>query len=84
MASFGLTLSSEEYSPRDLVSQAVAAENAGFDFVSISDHYHPWIAAQGHAPFVWSVLGAIAQATDEIHVGVGVTCSTSPIRCRRS
>lgn len=52
------------------------AEEHGFDFVSISDHFHPWITAQGHSPFVWTVLGAIAQATDEIEVAVGVTCPT--------
>ena len=55
---------------------ATMAEEAGFDFVSISDHYHPWIDAQGHSPFVWSVLGAISQVTDSIDVGVGVTCPT--------
>ncbi|NNE96552.1 MAG: TIGR03557 family F420-dependent LLM class oxidoreductase, partial [Acidimicrobiales bacterium] len=71
---FGLTLSSEEHSPLRLVEQAVAAEQAEFDFVSISDHYHPWIAAQGHASFVWSTLGSVAAATERIHVGVGVTC----------
>lgn len=71
---FGYTLSSEEHGPRDLVANAVAAEEAGFDFLSISDHYHPWVQAQGHSPFVWSVLGGIAAATDSIRVGVGVTC----------
>ncbi len=50
------------------------AEEAGFDFVSISDHYHPWVTAQGHSPFVWSVLGAIAASTERIEVGVGVSC----------
>ena len=55
MISFGMTLSSEEHGPRDLVANAAAAEEAGFDFVSISDHFHPWVAAQGHSPFVWSV-----------------------------
>jgi G6PDH family F420-dependent oxidoreductase len=76
MTKHGLTLSSEEHPPRKLVDLAVAAEEAGFDFVSISDHYHPWIGEQGHSPFVWSVLGAIAQATEQIEVGVGVTCPT--------
>lgn len=70
----GLTLSSEEHPPVKLVEIGVAAEEAGFDFVSISDHYHPWIEEQGHSPFVWSVLGALSQATTEIEVGVGVTC----------
>lgn len=49
-------------------------ERSDFDFVSISDHFHPWIGEQGHSPFVWSVLGAIAEATEEIEVAVGVSC----------
>ncbi len=76
MTKFGMTLSSEEHPPRRLVEMARLAEEAGFDFVSISDHYHPWVGEQGHSPFVWSVLGAIAAATDDIEVGVGVTCPT--------
>lgn len=71
---YGLTLSSEEHSARHLIDIAVAAEDTGFDFVSISDHYHPWVEAQGHSPFVWSVLGGIARATQQIQVAVGVTC----------
>jgi G6PDH family F420-dependent oxidoreductase len=70
----GLTLSSEEHGPRSLVDLAILAEERGFDFVSISDHFHPWIGAQGHSPFVWSVLGGIAAATESIEVGVGVSC----------
>jgi coenzyme F420-dependent glucose-6-phosphate dehydrogenase len=73
---FGLALSSEEHPPQRLVQMAQLAEDNGFDVVGISDHYHPWISAQGHSPFVWSVLGAIAQATERIGVGVGVTCPT--------
>lgn len=72
----GYTLSSEEHEPARLVELAVMAEERGFDFVSISDHFHPWITEQGHSPFVWSVLGAISAATNEIEVGVGVTCPT--------
>jgi coenzyme F420-dependent glucose-6-phosphate dehydrogenase len=71
---FGLTLSCEEHGPRRLVDIAELAERSGFEFVSISDHYHPWIGEQGHSPFVWSVLGAIAERTSELAVGVGVTC----------
>lgn len=74
MTSFGLTLSSEEHPPRRLVELGELAERHGFDFVSISDHFHPWVDAQGHSPFVWSVLGALAERTSEIEVGVGVTC----------
>ncbi|MCB1006558.1 MAG: TIGR03557 family F420-dependent LLM class oxidoreductase [Acidimicrobiales bacterium] len=74
MVSYGYTLSSEEHSPRSLVGAAARAEEAGFEFVSISDHFHPWTTSQGHSPFVWSVLGAVAGATDEIGLAVGVTC----------
>jgi G6PDH family F420-dependent oxidoreductase len=72
--SFGYTLSSEEHPPSTLVANAEKAEEAGFDFASISDHYHPWVSAQGHSPFVWSVLGAIAARTSRLRVGIGVTC----------
>lgn len=71
---YGYTLSSEEHTPRDLVANAQRAEAAGFDFVSISEHYHPWVSEQGHSPFVWSVLGAISHSTERVRVGVGVTC----------
>jgi G6PDH family F420-dependent oxidoreductase len=74
MVAFGYTLSSEEHGPNELVRNAKRAEDVGFDFVSISDHYHPWVSEQGHSPFVWSVLGGIAATTERIDVGVGVTC----------
>jgi G6PDH family F420-dependent oxidoreductase len=74
MVRIGYALSSEEHEPRRLVEHARAAEGAGFEFALISDHYHPWIDAQGHSPFVWSVLGAIANATTTLEVGTGVTC----------
>jgi G6PDH family F420-dependent oxidoreductase len=79
MTSFGYTLSSEEHPPAVLVANARRAEEIGFDFVSISDHFHPWVSAQGHSPFVWSVLGAIAASTERISVGIGVTCPTTRI-----
>jgi coenzyme F420-dependent glucose-6-phosphate dehydrogenase len=75
----GYALSSEEHSPADLVRHARAAEEAGFSFGLISDHIHPWVDAQGHAGFVWSILGSIAQATDEFRIGTGVTCPTMRI-----
>lgn len=74
MVSYGYTLSSEEHTPSDLVRNARRAEKHGFDFVSISDHFHPWVSTQGHSPFVWSVLGAVAASTERLRVGVGVTC----------
>lgn len=76
MTKYGYTLSSEEQSPERLVELARMAEEHGFDFVSISDHFHPWVSQQGHSPFVWSVLGGISQVTESIEVGVGVTCPT--------
>jgi G6PDH family F420-dependent oxidoreductase len=72
---FGYFLSSEEHSPMELVNQAVAAEEAGFSSVFISDHFHPWIDAQGQSPFVWSVIGAIAARTG-LEITTGVTCPT--------
>ena len=60
--------------PRDLVAHARRAEEAGFPFALISDHFHPWVDAQGQAPFVWSVIGAIATATERLRLGTGVTC----------
>ncbi len=79
MTTFGYTLSSEEHAPGELVRHAVRAEECGFDFVGISDHYHPWIRAQGHSPFVWTVLGAAAEATSHIRFGVGVCCPTTRV-----
>src|SRR5436305_8140833 len=72
----GYFLSSEEWGPHDLVAQAVKAEEAGFDGLWISDHYHPWNDEQGHSPFVWSVIGAIANATQDMPVTTAVTCPT--------
>jgi G6PDH family F420-dependent oxidoreductase len=69
----GYWLSSEEHAPRMLVQNARRAEEAGFSSAMISDHYHPWTDHQGESPFVWSVLGAIAQATKQLRVGTGVT-----------
>lgn len=74
MVEFGYALSTEEHTPMDLVRNARRAEEVGFSFALISDHYHPWIDKQGNAPFVWSVIGAIAGATQSIRIGTGVTC----------
>jgi coenzyme F420-dependent glucose-6-phosphate dehydrogenase len=73
MPELGFALSSEDHPPNELVRQAVLAERTGFPFCLISDHYHPWIDAQGHSPFVWATLGGIAHATEKIRVGTGVT-----------
>ncbi len=69
----GYWLSSEEHSPRELIENARRAEQAGFSYALISDHIHPWIDAQGHSPFVWSVIGALGEAT-KLGVGTAVTC----------
>lgn len=75
----GYTLSSEEFDAPTLVAQAERAERAGFAFASISDHFHPWIDAQGESPFVWGALGAISQRTERIELITGVTCPTTRI-----
>ncbi|PRX46525.1 G6PDH family F420-dependent oxidoreductase [Prauserella shujinwangii] len=73
MVSIGYFLASESFGPHELVRQAKAAERAGFERLWISDHYHPWTGAQGHSPFVWSVLGALSEATS-LPVTTAVTC----------
>jgi G6PDH family F420-dependent oxidoreductase len=70
----GYFLSSEETAPRELVRQAGLAEKAGFEGLWISDHFHPWNDKQGHSGFVWSMIGAIAQATSRMKVTTAVTC----------
>src|SRR5687768_15622746 len=72
----GYWLSSEEHGARSLVRQAEVAEAHGFEHAMISDHFHPWTQQQGHAPFVWGVLGAIAARTERLHVATGVTTPT--------
>jgi G6PDH family F420-dependent oxidoreductase len=74
MIKLGYALSSEEHPPNDLVAFAVRAEELGFAFAGISDHFHPWVEDQGHSPFVWSVIGAIAARTTKLELGTGVTC----------
>lgn len=76
MTTFGYWLSSEEHPPLGLVGNAGRAEEAGFEFALISDHFHPWLGAQGQSPFVWSVIGGIAATTERIRLGTGVTCPT--------
>ncbi|HYN98082.1 MAG TPA: TIGR03557 family F420-dependent LLM class oxidoreductase [Actinomycetota bacterium] len=72
----GFSLSSEEHRPNALVDQAAEAEQRGFTFALISDHFHPWTHTQGQSPFVWSVIGGIARATSTLRLGTGVTCPT--------
>src|SRR3954451_8079740 len=76
MPQIGFHLSSEELSPEVIVPAARRAEEIGFDFVTVSDHFHPWTRQQGHSPFVWTLLGAIANATERVELGTAVTCPT--------
>ena len=74
MTNFGYTLMTEQSGPKELVRYAVAAEQVGFDFEVCSDHYSPWLVSQGHAPYAWTVLGAVAQATSSVELATYVTC----------
>src|SRR5918998_554158 len=76
MTSFGFSLMCELHDPRSLVQQAQRAEAAGFDFVTISDHFHPWLYSHGHSPYAWSVLGAVSEATERLRM---MTLVTAPI-----
>lgn len=76
MTRFGYTLLTEQSGPKDLIRYAVSAERAGFDFELCSDHYSPWLAAQGHSPNAWTVLGAVAHATERVELFTFVTCPT--------
>jgi G6PDH family F420-dependent oxidoreductase len=77
VTTFGYTLLCEQAGPTQLVDDAVRAEQVGFDFAVVSDHYYPWLREQGHSPYAWSVLGAAAYATSRIGLMSFVTC---PIR----
>jgi G6PDH family F420-dependent oxidoreductase len=74
MLKLGYKLMSEEHGPTDLVRNAQRAEQAGFGFAAISDHFFPWLEEQGHAPLAWSVLGALAYATRRMGLMTAVTC----------
>lgn len=74
MTQFGYTMMTEQARPDQLVGDVRLAEEAGFDFSVISDHYQPWLDAQGHSRYAWSILGAAAQATELIPLMTYVTC----------
>jgi G6PDH family F420-dependent oxidoreductase len=76
MTRFGYTLMTEQSGPKQLVEYAVSAEHVGFDFEVSSDHYSPWLSAQGHAPNAWTMLGAVAHATERVELFTYVTCPT--------
>lgn len=75
MTTFGIFLSGEELSPREMVEAGQLAEQAGFTHAWLSDHYHPWQESQGESAFVWSVLGGLA-ATTQLNMTTAVTCPT--------
>ncbi|WIV68675.1 TIGR03557 family F420-dependent LLM class oxidoreductase [Natrialbaceae archaeon AArc-T1-2] len=79
MVDIGHKLVSELHGPTDLVEYAQLTEDSAFEFANVSDHFHPWLPEQGESPLVWNVLGAIAQATDDLEVWTGVTCPTTRI-----
>lgn len=74
MVRLGYKLMTEEHGPADLIRNARRAEEVGFDFAAISDHYFPWLPEEGHAPFAWAVLGGLAQATKRLGLMTAVTC----------
>ena len=76
MTGFGYTLMTEQSGPKELVRYAQRAEEVGFDLAVSSDHYFPWLSAQGHAPYAWAVLGAVAHATERMELMTYVTCPT--------
>jgi len=76
MTAYGYTLMTEQRTPHDLVHEAQLAEEAGFDFAVMSDHFHPWLESQGNSPFAWSVLGAVADRTEAMGLMTAVTCPT--------
>jgi len=73
MLKLGWKAGPEQYQPTELLDYVIAAENAGFETVDVSDHFHPW-SERGHACFTWAWLGAAAVKTKSIELGPGVTC----------
>lgn len=76
MTKIGYSLITEEHPPHRLIEHAKQAEATGFNHITVSDHFHPWLSSQGHSPFVWNILGALAVATESIEIGTAVTCPT--------
>ena len=72
----GYSLSSEEHRPLDLVAYGQKAEQAGAEFLVVTDHFHPWVSQQGNSPFAWATLGGLSQVTEQVPVMTGVTCPT--------
>ncbi|MFW6091441.1 MAG: TIGR03557 family F420-dependent LLM class oxidoreductase [Actinomycetota bacterium] len=75
MTTFGYVLACEEWGPSDLLRNAVEAQEAGFESLGISDHFHPWTDEQGSSPFVWGVIGALSREVD-LPISTHVTAPT--------
>jgi coenzyme F420-dependent glucose-6-phosphate dehydrogenase len=76
MVAIGYALCSDEHTPDELIRYVRLAEDAGFAFAFLADHYHPWVGQQVQSPFIWSILGGIAQATHRLPLVVSITCPT--------
>jgi len=72
----GYKASAEQFSARELLNFAVAAEKNGFDSVFISDHFQPWRHSDGHAPFAFSWLAAAGECTSRVALGTSVNTPT--------
>ena len=83
MTSYGYSLMCELHDPNDLLVQARRAEEVGFDFLTISDHIHPWLYSHKHSPYAWSVLGALAAQTSDVELVSLVTCRGDGVRPHR-
>ena len=77
MVEIGYALSSEAHAPNDVIRYMRLAEEAGFAFACLTDHYHPWVEQQGPNPFIWSIIGGIAHATQQLRLVIALTCPTA-------
>lgn len=73
-SALGYVLAGEEHAPAALVRHGAAAEEVGFGFLFVSDHFHPWNRQQGHSPAIWPLLGALAQNTARVELISAVCC----------
>jgi len=73
MTKFSYFLGSEQWQPEDLIKHAELAKDAGFDMLTISEHFHPWVDDFSASNFTWSTLGALANSLPQLDLGTGVT-----------
>ncbi len=73
MTKFAYFAGHEQWHPEQLVAHAQRAEEAGFDMVVVSEHFHPWVDDHGAAGFAFSTIGAMAAATTGLEFATGVT-----------